>query len=154
MSRLDLFDIESSSTANEFYTVTIDQDDVRCIKTDATTNLISDVSLTQNQKDDIRTAADQAHDDAEATALGLIRKVTFGLKADLPAAGQPSGEERFYIATDTGEWFYDDATNWVPMWEVDPAPGVPGLRTIGPGPNQVAPGDHRSLPYHVAAPIS
>ena len=38
---------------------------------------------------------------------GLRSIVGAGPKTDLPLAGQPGGEERFYIATDASEWYRD-----------------------------------------------
>ena len=42
----------------------------------------------------------------------FFAKVLQGPKADLPIAGQPGGEERFYIATDEPAWYRDIGYEW------------------------------------------
>ena len=43
---------------------------------------------------------------------GLGGIVLQGPKSDLPVAGQPGGDERFYIATDEGAWYRDVGYQW------------------------------------------
>ena len=59
--------------------------------------------------------------------------------ANRPAAGQ---EGRRFWATDTYELYRDTGASWDLVIDSDPAVGVGGLRTLGAGATQAAPGDH------------
>ena len=61
------------------------------------------LELTQQQKDDIAAIwRDGIEDVIPLNVPDFHSKVLYGPKADIPVAGQPGGEERFYIATDEG----------------------------------------------------
>ncbi len=56
------------------------------------------------QKDD-----DLQYADGAGNLIQLLSNIKTGTKADRPSAALKG---RIYFATDTGEWFYDDGSNW------------------------------------------
>ena len=71
-----------------------------------------DISLSDEQKTGLIAAWGTAVDSVRSKAPSLWDTVLQGPKADLPVAGQPGGEERFYIATDEGAWYRDVGYQW------------------------------------------
>ena len=118
MTRELVVDVESSVTSGEWYTVTIDSIDVRCRRTSVDETL-SDVDLTEAQKDSIRASWTSAFEKTRSTATWLWDAALLGPKADMPVAGQPGGEERFYIATDEPAWYRDIGYEWADSDAVD-----------------------------------
>jgi len=52
---------------------------------------------------------DLKYADGAGTVIQLLSNLKSGTKAARPSAGLKG---RIYFATDTGEWFYDDGSNW------------------------------------------
>jgi len=63
----------------------------------------------------------------------------YGLKTAQPAFGK---QGRRYFATDENQIYLDTGSAWLPMFLIDPAVGIGGLRTLGLGAQQAAAGDH------------
>ncbi len=73
---------------------------------------------------------------------GLGGLVLSGGKSDMPVAGQPGGEERFYIAADEGSWYRDNGSSWELMFGADAGQEEPSQRSLGTGSQKAAAGDH------------
>ena len=90
----------------DVYWVALSNDDAATFKVNSDGEH-SNVQLTDQQKTGLLKTWNDGLDEVRPKALSLWESSLQGPKTDLPLAGQPGGEERFYIATDAGEWYRD-----------------------------------------------
>ena len=75
-------------------------------------NLVVSITLTETEQQGIFDRVNAFRADLEGTVPEWAVSFLQGPKDDMPIAGQPGGEERFYIAIDTNEWFRDVGYQW------------------------------------------
>ena len=101
------------------------------------------MTLTDQQKTEI---FNDWQNSIEGSLLTIVSdfysKVLQGKKADMPVAGQPGGEERFYIATDDRAWYRDNGSSWELMFGADAGQEEPSQRSLGTESQEAAAGNH------------
>ena len=94
------------TSGDDWYWVALSENDAAAIAINADGEH-RNVSITDENKAALVSAWKAGVDGIRTKAPALWDTVHQGQKADMPVAGQPGGEERFYIATDAGEWYRD-----------------------------------------------
>ena len=79
----------------------------------------TEISLTQQQKNQILSRFRNLNLNISDQFPAFHQKTFQGPKADMPVAGQPGGEERFYIAIDEPAWYRDIGYEWADSDAVD-----------------------------------
>ena len=119
---------------------------VSAIQIDGTTSDVSDITLTQQNQTDLFARWDTVMGEGVGSLAEKVgdfhAKGIQGPRASLPTPGQPGGDERFFVATDTPGVFRDNGTLWECVLGSDDDATIPSQRSLGATPTQAAPKTH------------
>ena len=108
--RLVTVGIAQDESGSSFHAEALEEND---------SNLVVSITLTETGQQDIFDRVNEFRADLEGTVPEWAVSFLQGPKADMPVAGQPGGEERFYIATDEPAWYRDIGYEWADSDAVD-----------------------------------
>ena len=108
--RLVTVGIAQDESGSSFHVEALEEND---------SNLVVSITLTETGQQGIFDRVNEFRADLEGTVPEWAVSFLQGPKADMPIAGQPGGEERFYIATDEPAWYRDIGYEWADSDAVD-----------------------------------
>lgn len=87
--------------------------------------------------------ANQGHwTNGDQATVNLMNSMLVQEGLDASKDGSFGDTGRMFIATDTYKVYRESGAAWVVIIDTDPAVGAAGLRTLGSGAQQAAPGNH------------